>query len=88
MSTAHRDVSTWRREVAAELARQKRSIAWLSAECGYPHRSNLWHCVSERGARSPTADMMARVERVLGVKPALALCPTCGAVVDAVEGRR
>ena len=88
MSTPHRDASAWRREVNAELARQKRSIAWLSAECGYPHRSNLWHCVSERGSRSPTADMMARVERVLGVKPAQARCPTCGAVVDAVEGRR
>lgn len=88
MSTAHRDVGTWRREVAAELEQRKRSIAWLSAECGYPHRSNLWHCVSERGTRRPTADMMARVERVLGVKPALARCPTCGTVVDAVEGRR
>jgi len=31
---------------------------------------------------------MARVERVLGVKSAQSRCPTCGAVVDALEMRR
>lgn len=85
MST-HRTVDTWRAEVAAELEQRKRSIAWLAAECGYSSRSNLWQCVTGKAARRPTVDMMERVERVIGVRTAA--CPVCGAVVDAVEGRR